>query len=131
MTCWRHLPGVCTSEQNYQGALQQKGGEIMKLLTKALERRFAQVGSQRDEKDPLIIAKYASQGDRMMLYASEYNPIGRVFFGYVSIVGDYDEWRELPLDHLIHWAGFGMKRVLNFKEQRASQALKYHKKRVR
>ncbi len=29
----------------------------MKLMTKLLEKRFAQVGSQAEEKDPLIVAK--------------------------------------------------------------------------
>lgn len=30
----------------------------MKLMTKTLEERFAQVGSQAEEKDPLILAKF-------------------------------------------------------------------------
>ncbi len=30
----------------------------MKLLTKQLEKRFAEVGSQEEEKDPLVIAKF-------------------------------------------------------------------------
>jgi len=30
----------------------------MKLLTKALEKRFAEVGSQEEVKDPIIIAKF-------------------------------------------------------------------------
>ena len=30
----------------------------MKLMTKTLEKRFAQVGSQENVKDPLVIAKF-------------------------------------------------------------------------
>ena len=37
--------------------IKKKGGEIMKLLTKELEQRFAKIGSQESAKDPLDAVK--------------------------------------------------------------------------
>ena len=65
----------------------------MKLMTKALERRFKEVGSQDEVKDPIIIARFFNPTGVGTWYASEYDPENRTFFGYVSIFGDWnDEW---------------------------------------
>lgn len=70
-------------------------------MTKTLEKRFAQVGSQEDEKDPLVIAKFFNPGGAGTWYATEYDPERRCFFGYVSIFGDHnDEWGYFSLDEL-------------------------------
>lgn len=45
-------------KNHYEREAAGKGGETMKLMTKTLEERFAQVGSQAEEKDPLILAKF-------------------------------------------------------------------------
>jgi len=50
----------------------------MRLMTKELEKRFAQVGSQRDVKDPVIIAKFFTS-DGALWYATEYNPGSKRF----------------------------------------------------
>ena len=46
----------------------------MKLMTKELEKRFKEVGSQENVKDPVIIAKYFNPAGAGTWYATEYNP---------------------------------------------------------
>ena len=100
----------------------------MKLMTKTLERRFAQVGSQENVKDPLIIAKYFNPTGAGTWYAVEYDPEDRTFFGYVSIFGNWnDEWGYFSLDELESYRGsfgLGIERDLYFEEQPASQVIK-------
>jgi hypothetical protein len=55
-------------------------GDIMKLMTKALEKRFAEVGSQEKEQDPLIIAKFFNPTGAGTWYATEYDPERKLFF---------------------------------------------------
>ena len=99
----------------------------MKLMTKTLERRFAQVGSQEEIKDPVIVAKYFNPKGAGTWYATEYDPSTRLFFGYVSIFGDWnDEWGSFLLDELEEFRGrfgLGIERDLHFPEQRASQVI--------
>jgi hypothetical protein len=73
----------------------------MKLLTKALIRRFEKIGRQEDVKDPIVVAKFFNPGGAGTWYATEYDPATRCFFGYVSIFGDInDEWGYFSLDEL-------------------------------
>ena len=73
----------------------------MKLLSKKLERRFAQVGSQENAKDPLIITEFLNPAGFVTFYATEYNPATRTFFGYVSLSEDNNgEWGYFTLDEL-------------------------------
>lgn len=99
----------------------------MKLLTKELEKRFAQVGSQEYEKDPLILAKYFNPTGAGTWYATEYDPELRTFFGYVSIFGDWnDEWGNFSLDELESYKGrfgLGIERDLYFGEKHASEVI--------
>jgi len=100
----------------------------MKLITKKLEARFKEVGSQEEVKDPLIIAKYFNPSGAGTWYATEYNPEERLFFGYVSIFGDLnDEWGYFSLEELGSVRGpfgLGIERVLYFGEKRASEVIK-------
>lgn len=100
----------------------------MKLMTKELERRFAQVGSQEHVEDPLIIAKFFNPAGAGTWFATEYDPSARIFFGYVSIYGDWnDEWGDFSLDELVSYRGpfgLGIERDLFFGERRASEVLK-------
>ena len=99
----------------------------MKLMTKELKERFEMVGSQEDIKDPLVIAKYFNPTGAGTWYATEYNPKERLFFGYVSIFGDWnDEWGYFSLDELEGFQGqlgLGIERDLFFVEKRASRVL--------
>jgi hypothetical protein len=81
--------------------MPRKGVKAMKLMTKELERRFAQVGSQEEVKDPLVIAKFFNPTGAGTWYATEYDPKDKTFFGYVSIFGDWnDEWGYFSLEEL-------------------------------
>jgi hypothetical protein len=108
--------------------INKKGGEIMKLMTKELEQRFAQVGSQENVKDPTIIAKFFNPAGSGTWYATEYDPRTRIFFGYVSIFGDCnDEWGSFSLDELEAYRGklgLGIERDLYFEEKPASQVVR-------
>ena len=105
----------------------------MKLLTKQLEKRFAQVGSQENHADPLIIAKFFNPTGAGTWYASEYDPKTRTFFGYVSIFGDWnDEWGYFSLDELEAYRGkfgLGIERDRFFREDRASRIINCMKER--
>lgn len=96
-------------------------------MTKQLEKRFAQVGSQEEEKDPLVIAKFFNPTGAGTWYATEYNPESRTFFGYVSIFGDWnDEWGYFSLSELESITGFlglGIERDRFFTEKRMSQVV--------
>ena len=100
----------------------------MKLMTKQLEKRFSQVGSQADAQDPLILAKFFNPAGAGTWYATEYDPKTRLFFGYVSIFGDWnDEWGSFSLDELEGYRGrfgLGIERDLYFEEKPASQVIK-------
>ena len=102
----------------------------MKLMTKQLEQRFAQVGGQAESKDPLIIAKFFNPTGAGTWYASEFDPKTRTFFGYVSIFGDWnDEWGSFSLEELENYRGMfglGIERDLYFNEQKSSQVIKKH-----
>ena len=99
----------------------------MKLMTKQLEERFKEVGSQENIEDPIVIAKYFNPTGAGTWYATEYNPAQRLFFGYVSIFGDInDEWGYFSLDELEGFKGqfgLGIERDLFFVEKRASRVL--------
>ena len=100
----------------------------MKLLTKALLKRFAQVGRQENSKDPIVIAKFFNPTGAGTWYATEYDPKDRIFFGYVSIFGDWnDEWGYFSLDELKSFKGrfgLGIERDLYFGEKPSSQVIK-------
>ena len=99
----------------------------MKLMTKKLLERFAQVGSRAKEKDPLIIVKFFNPCGAGTWYATEYDPETRIFFGYVSIFGDWnDEWGSFALEELASYKGplgIGIERDLTFGERRASEVI--------
>lgn len=99
----------------------------MKLMTKALERRFAQISSQEKVEDPLIIAKFFYPAGSGTWYASEYDPERRMFFGYVSLFGDHnDEWGTFSLDELESVKGpfgLGIERDRYFSEKQASEVI--------
>ena len=97
----------------------------MRLMTKKLAKRFAQVGSQETVKDPVIVAKFFNPTGAGTWYATEYDPKRRMFFGYVSIFGDHcDEWGYFSLDELEAYKGrfgLGIERDLYWSEKRFSE----------
>jgi len=99
----------------------------MKLMTKELEKRFAQVGSQEGVSDPIIIAHFFNPTGAGDWYATEYDPVDRIIFGYVSIFGDWnDEWGDSSLDELAAYKGrwnLGIERDLYWTEKPASKVI--------
>lgn len=97
----------------------------MKLLTKELLERFNKVGRQEEVKDPIVITKFFNPTGAGTWYATEYNPESKIFFGYVSIFGDWnDEWGYFSLEELESLRGpfgLGIERDLYFKEKRFSE----------
>ena len=99
----------------------------MRLMTKALEKRFAEIGSQENVKDPIVVAKFFNPAGAGTWYATEYDPVERIFFGYVSIFGDWnDEWGYFSLDELETVTGplgLGIERDLYWNEKPMSEIL--------
>jgi len=98
----------------------------MKLMTKALQKRFAATqAANHDTKDPLIIAKFFNPAGAGTWYATEYDPEDKIFFGFASIFGDWnDEWGSFSLEELQEYRGplgLGIERDLYWGEKRASQ----------
>lgn len=97
----------------------------MKLMTKALEKRFAQVGSQAKTKDPLVIAKFFYPAGSATWFAIAFDSKRRLFFGYESLSGDHtDGWGYFSLDELDSFTGkfgLGIERDLYWKEMPASE----------
>ena len=97
----------------------------MKLLTEELEARFKEVGSQENEKNPIVIAKFFNPVGAGTWWATEYDPKVKTFFGYVSIFGDHnDEWGSFSLEELQSIKGFGgmgIERDLYCGEKRISE----------
>ena len=97
----------------------------MELLTKQLEKRFAKVGSQELVRDPVIVAKFFKPGGSGTWYATEFDPIDKMFFGYLSIFGDLnDEWGYFSLNELESYVNsfdIGIERDLYWTECKASK----------
>ena len=104
----------------------------MKLVTKTLEKRFAEVGRQEHVKDPIIIAKFFNPQGTGTWLATEYDPVDKIFFGYVSIFGDHcDEWGSFSLKELEDYKGkfgLGIERDLYWKEAKSSEIIKEYTK---
>jgi len=104
----------------------------MKLMTKELETRFAKVGSQENVKDPIVIAKFFNPTGIGYWFATKYDPEEKMFFGYVSLFGDYnDEWGSFSLEELETFKGkmgLGIERDMYFDECPASEVIKKYTK---
>lgn len=78
----------------------------MQLLTKELEARFLEVGSQESVEDPIVVATFFNPAGAGVWYATEYNPSRRMFFGYVSILEDGRHmWADFSLADLEEFYG--------------------------
>lgn len=100
----------------------------MKLLTQELLQRFAHVGRQEHLADPIVIAKFFNPCGSGTWYATEYDPMSRTFFGYVTGLGN-DELGYFSLDELESYTGplgLGIERDLYFKECPLSTLLPQH-----
>ncbi len=69
----------------------------MKLVPKALEKRFLQVGSQEHDPDPIVIAKFFNPSGSGTWYATELLQ-NRICFGFVDLLEQ--EWGYFSLEEL-------------------------------
>ena len=99
----------------------------MQLLTKGLLQRFEKIGRQENASDPVVVAKFFNPTGAGTWYATEYDPEDRLFFGFVSIFGDWnDEWGSFSLDELQNYRGkfgLGIERDIYFEEKPISQVV--------
>lgn len=97
----------------------------MKLMTKELEKRFAEVASQDGKGyDAIVIAKYFHPAGSWTWYATEYDPKEKMFFGYVK--GFEDEFGYFSLaemESIKGPLGLGIERDLYFKERTLKEVL--------
>lgn len=95
----------------------------MKLITKQLEERFAQVGRQAEESDPIIIAKFFNPNSAGTWYAISYEPEDNICFGYVTGLA-FDELGSFSIAELESLSlpplGLPIERDIHFKECRLS-----------
>lgn len=71
----------------------------MKIITKEIEKRFAQVGRQEEEVDPLVIARYFNAYGNGTWLATEYDPVSETCYGYVQLFEK--EWGYFSLKEMI------------------------------
>ena len=94
----------------------------MKLLTKKVLQRFEKVGSQQEVSDPIVIAKFFNPTGIGTWYATEYNPVDKIFYGYVEL--HEGEWGSFSLDELESFRGqmgLSIERDRSFQEKRFSE----------
>jgi hypothetical protein len=88
----------------------------MKLMTKALEARFAELGEQ-DTPDAIVVAKFFSPTSNWTWYATAYYPEDRLAFGLV--MGFERELGYFSIDELESVQGplgIGIERDRHFRE---------------
>jgi Protein of unknown function (DUF2958) len=108
----------------------------MTLLTNELKTRFAELGSQEEDPDPIVVCKLFTPSGAATWYVTEYLSEDNLLFGYVqglSPVPHDDEWGYTSLSELeaIRVPPFGLpiERDLNWKEQRFSKIREIRKRR--
>lgn len=71
----------------------------MKLLNEEIKQRFKEVGSQEQNPDPLVIAKFFDPCGSATWYSTEYEPESNTCFGYVTGLF-VDEWGSFSINEL-------------------------------
>ena len=98
----------------------------MKLITKELEQRFAEVGEQSNSKNPMVIAKFFDPAGSATWYATEYDKETDICYGYVTGLA-YDEWGSFSiteLEAIQRPFGLGIERDIHFEEKRFDDLFK-------
>ncbi|NMR34959.1 DUF2958 domain-containing protein [Chryseobacterium aquaticum] len=98
----------------------------MKLITKELEKRFAEVGDQSQSSNPLIIAKFFNPCGSETWYISEWDKDADRCFGYIEGMWE-DEWGYVSIRELEELRlpfGLSIERDRFFKEIRFKELIK-------
>jgi len=56
----------------------------MKLMTQEIQNRFAEVGEQLGNENPLVICKYFTPRTSWTRYVTEYYPESKVCYGFIQ-----------------------------------------------
>jgi hypothetical protein len=100
----------------------------MKLINATLLKRFREVGHQSETENPWIICKFFNPTGAGNWFAISYDPIDKIFFGYVSIFGDHcDELGSFSLRELEEFKGrfgLGIERDIYFQPKKLSEVKK-------
>lgn len=93
----------------------------MKLMTQELQKRFEEVGSQEENKNPTVIAHFFHPLSNSDWYATEYDPENKIFFGYASLTKEpgFDEFGYFSKEELesVKIMGLGIERDLYWQEK--------------
>ena len=94
---------------------------LMMLLTQQLKDRFLQVGSQEEVKDPVVIAHYFHPYSSRHWYATGYDDVEQLFFGFVDgVFGErWSFWLNEMKDIIIF--GLPLERDLHREEKPFSE----------
>jgi hypothetical protein len=103
----------------------------MKLLTKAIENKLPALNStehiQLDDK--ICQVKFFNPCGSWTWYAVEYDPIDKIFFGWVD--GQFPEWGLFALDELQEYRGqfgLGIERDMHFPPTQMKNITDYQKR---
>ncbi len=98
----------------------------MKLITKELEKRFAEVGDQSQSSNPLIIAKFFAPSHSATWYATEYDSETQICYGFVAGLweDEFGSFSIRELEELRLPFGLHVERDRFFKEIRFKELIK-------
>lgn len=100
----------------------------MKLLDEETLKLFRELSGQSYSENPLVICKFFNPTGAGTWFATEYDEVEKIFYGYVSIFGDHcDEWGSFSLKELEEFKGhfgLGIERDLFFKPTHFNQIKK-------
>ena len=86
----------------------------MKLLTKAIIQKFQKIGKQ-DIENPIVIAKFFNPVGIGTWFATEFNPITKVFFGRVDLhESEFGFFSLEELESVKLRFGLGIERDIHF-----------------
>ena len=103
----------------------------MKLITKELEERFAEIGVQSQNSDPIIVTNFFNKTRQLEWYVTEYNHKNQTCCCYLK--GFTDDWGVFYIPNLEspeRAPELTVERDINFKEIRLSELMKEQNKNV-
>ncbi|KAB2912881.1 MAG: DUF2958 domain-containing protein [Bacteroidetes bacterium] len=94
----------------------------MKLITSELQARFLEIGEQREESDPIIVAKFFNPCGSQTWWAISYDPEYNICFGYVTgmFVDELGSFSIDEMEALRLPFGLRIERDIHFDECRLS-----------
>ena len=103
----------------------------MRLITKELEKRFAEIGIQSQNSDPIIVAKFFNKTRKLEWYVTEYHHENQTCCSYLK--GFTHEWGVFYIPNLEspkRPPELTIERDIYFKEIRLSELMKEQNKNI-